>query len=238
MLFNTVQMIDIIIFLVLIIASIMGLTDYFGHRISGLAGKNRDNILSLSSGLLIALLFLILLPNLPLSEESEFIFLSILIGFLCMHFIEKFIYRHVINKRKLLEDLKKAHIVGFGLDNFLVGFIIATIAKTDVIIALELTIPFFLQMLTSSISLDSMDIQLNEKFSKILLSVLPIFGAIVGILLELDGFLTQIVLAFMLGILFYMIVRDVIPSGKRGHPVLFFIGNGISIILWFLLLTF
>ena len=231
-------MIEIIIFLVLILASVMGLTDYFGHRISGLAGKNRDNILSLSSGLLISLLFLILLPSLPLSDGSEVIYLFILIGFLCMHFIEKFIYRHVTNKRKLLEDLKMAHIVGFGLDNFLVGFIIATVAKTDVIIALELAIPFFLQMLTSSISLDSIDIQLNDRFSKILLSILPVFGAIVGILLELDGFLTQGILAFMLGILFYMIIRDVIPSGKRGHPVLFFIGNAISFILWIILITF
>ena len=231
-------MIDIIIFLVLIIATIMGLTDYFGHRISGLAGKNRDDILSLSSGLLIALLFLILLPSLPLTDGSQLIFLFILIGFLCMHFVEKFIYKRVTNKKKLLEDLKMAHIVGFGVDNFLVGFIIATLAKTDPIIALELSIPFFLQMLTSSISLDSIDVQLNDKFSKILLSVLPIFGAIVGILLELDDFLTQSVLALMLGILFYMIIRDVIPSGKRGRPILFFIGNAISIILWIILITF
>ena len=231
-------MIDIIIFLILIIASIMGITDYFGHRISGLAGKYRDDILSLSSGLLISLLFLILLPSLPLGDGSGLIFLYILIGFLCMHFIEKFIYRHVTNKRKLLEDLKMAHIVGFGLDNFLMGFIIATVAKTDVIIALQLAIPFSLQMLTSSISLDSIDVQLNDRFSKILLSILPILGAIVGILLEFDGFLTQCILAFILGILFYMIVRDVIPSGKKGRPVLFFIGNAISIILWIILITF
>ncbi|MHA1255792.1 MAG: hypothetical protein ACTSPS_09365 [Promethearchaeota archaeon] len=231
-------MIDIIIFLVLIIASIMGLTDYFGHKISGLARKNRDNILSLSSGLLIALLFLIVLPSLPLTDSSEIIFFLILMGFLCMHFIEKSIYKRVTNKKKLLEDLKMAHIVGFGLDNFLIGFIIATVAKTDIIIALELAIPFFLQMLTSSISLDSIDVQLNDRFSKILLSILPIFGAIVGILLELDNLLTQSVLALMLGILFYMIIRDVIPSGKRGRPILFFIGNAISIILWILLITF
>jgi zinc transporter ZupT len=216
----------------------MGITDYFGHKISGLAAKNRDNILSLSSGLLIALLFLVLLPSLPLGEGSEVIFLDILIGFLCMHFIEKFIYRHVTNKRKLLQDLKMAHIVGFGLDNFLVGFIIATIAETDLIIALELSIPFFLQMLTSSISLDSMDVQLNDKFSKILLSVLPVLGALVGILLDLEHFLTQNVLALILGILFYMIIRDVIPSGKRGNPILFFIGNAISIMLWLILITY
>jgi len=231
-------MIEIVIFLVLIVASVMGITDYFGHRISGLAGKNRDNILSLNSGLLISLLFLILLPGLLLTDDSQFIYLFILMGFICMHFIEKFIYRHVTNKRKLLEDLKVAHIVGFGIDNFLVGFIIATVAKTDIIIALQLSIPFFLQMLTSSISLDSIDVRLKEKFSKILLSILPIFGAILGILLEFDNFLTQSVLALMLGILFYMIVRDVIPSGKRGRPILFFLGNAISITLWIILITF
>lgn len=231
-------MIDIIIFLIIIIASIMGITDYFGHRISGLAGKNRDNILSISSGLLIALLFLILFPSLNYNDGNGIIFFFLLIGFLCMHFIEKILYKRVKNKQKLLEDLKIAHIVGFGLDNFLVGFIIATLAKTDIIIALELSIPFFFQMLTSSISLDSIDVRLKSRFSKILLSILPLMGAIIGILMELDDFLTQTVLAFTLGILLYMVVRDVIPQGKRGSPLLFFIGNVISIILWIVLIIF
>lgn len=216
----------------------MGITDYFGHKISGLAGKNRDNILSLSSGILIALLFLILFPSLTYNDGPGIIFFFLLIGFLCMHFIEKSIYRRVTNKRKLLENLKMAHIVGFGLDNFLVGFIIATLAKTDIIIALELSIPFFFQMLTSSISLDSIDVRLKNRFNKILLSILPLMGAIIGILIELDNFLTQTVLAFTLGILLYMIVRDVIPQGKRGSPLLFFIGNAISIILWIILITY
>lgn len=226
---------DTVIILIFILASIMGITDYFGHRISGLAGKNRDNILSLSSGLLIALLFLILLPSLTYNDNSGTIFFFLLIGFLCMHFIEKILYKRVKNKQKLLEDLKMAHIVGFGLDNFLVGFIIATLAKTDIIFAIDLAIPFFFLMLTSSISLDSIDVRLKNRFSKILLSILPFMGAILGILMELDDFLTQIVLAFTMGIVLYMIVRDVIPQGKRGSPLLFFIGNTISIILWLIL---
>jgi len=229
---------DIIIILVFIIVTIMGITDYFGHKISGLAGKNRDNFLSLSSGLLISLLFLILLPSLSLNDGSGIIYFFLLMGFLCMHFIEKIIYKRVKNKQKLLEDLKMVHIVGFGLDNFLVGFIIATVAKTDIGIAelAFLALPFFFLMLTSSISLDSIDVRLKNSFSKILLSFLPFMGAIIGILMELDAFLTQTVLAFTMGIILYMVVRDVIPQGKRGSPLLFFVGTIISIILWLILI--
>ena len=85
----------------------MGLADYFGHFISGLAGKNRDNILSFSSGLLISLMFLILVPDLVLLNGSHIIFLNMLIGFLLMHLAEKYIYKHITNKQELLVDLFK-----------------------------------------------------------------------------------------------------------------------------------
>lgn len=52
---------NIIIVVIYVVALIMSFTDYFVHRISGLASKYRDDILSLSSGLLLSLLFLILI---------------------------------------------------------------------------------------------------------------------------------------------------------------------------------
>ena len=223
-----------IIIVVLVIASIMGLADYFGHFISGLAGKSRDNILSFSAGLLISLLFLILVPDLLLLNGSHIIFLYMLIGFLLMHLAEKYIYKHITNKQELLEDLKILHIIGFALDNFLVGFIIASVLEIDLKLVIYLSIPLFLQMLTSSFSLDSIDTRLNDRFSKILLSLLPLIGAIVGLILEFEAFITSYVLALVLGILFYMIIRDVIPQGEKGNFLFFFIGSGISILLWLL----
>lgn len=210
----------------------MGLTDFVGHRISGLAAGHRDSVLSFSAGLLISLLFLILVPNLISMGVSEILFFLMLVGFLLMHLAEKYIYRHIMNKQELLEDLKVVHIIGFGLDNFLVGFIIASLVELDFFIVITLSVPLFLQMLTSSISLDSIDIRINDKYSKIILSVLPILGAILGIVLEFEYLLTNYVLAFVLGILFYMIVRDVLPQGRRGSSVLFFSGNLVTISLW------
>lgn len=225
-------MIDLKILVIIIIAVIMGLTDFVGHRISGLAAGHRDSVLSFSAGLLISLLFLILVPNVISMGVSELLFFLMLVGFLLMHLAEKYIYRHIMNKQELLEDLKVVHIIGFGLDNFLVGFIIASLVELDFFIVITLSVPLFLQMLTSSISLDSIDIRINDKYSKIILSVLPILGAILGIVLEFEYLLTNYVLAFVLGILFYMIVRDVLPQGKRGSSVLFFSGNLVTISFW------
>jgi len=225
-------MIDLKILVIIIIAVIMGLTDFVGHRISDLAAGHRDSVLSFSAGLLISLLFLVLVPNIISMGVSEFLFFLMLVGFLLMHLVEKYIYRHIMNKQELLEDLKVVHIIGFGLDNFLVGFIIASLVELDFSVIITLSVPLFLQMLTSSISLDSIDTRINDKYSKIILSVLPILGAILGIVLELEYLLTNYVLAFVLGILFYMIVRDVLPQGRRGSSVLFFSGNLITISLW------
>lgn len=225
-------MIDLRILVIIIIAVIMVLTDFVGHRISGLAAGHRDSVLSFSAGLLISLLFLILVPNLISMGVSEILFFLMLVGFLLMHLAEKYIYRHIMNKQELLEDLKVVHIIGFGLDNFLVGFIIASLVELDFFIVITLSVPLFLQMLTSSISLDSIDIRINDKYSKIILSVLPILGAILGIVLEFEYLLTNYVLAFVLGILFYMIIRDVLPQGRRGSSVLFFSGNLVTILFF------
>jgi zinc transporter ZupT len=231
-----IRMTSINIIIILGIATIMSLTDYFGHKISGLAGKNRDIWLSLSGGILTALLFLILIPDLISTNNGEisFSFLFILIGFLFMHLAEKYIYQHETNKQKFSDNLKLIHIFGFGLDNFLVGFILASVLETDLSVALNLSIPLFLQMLTSSFSLDSIDTPKSSLLSKIILSLLPIIGALIGILLELDQAISSYLLAFALGVLFYMIVRDVIPQGNRGRASLYFLGNLISIILWIL----
>ena len=229
-------MIDLItLLIIIIIAVIMGIIDFLGHRISGLAAGHRDSILSFSAGLLISLLFLILVPGVIAIGTSEISFFFMLIGFLLMHLFEKYIYKHNMNKQELLEDLKVIHIIGFGLDNFLIGFIIASVVELDFIIVIELSIPLFLQMLTSSISLDSIDTRLNEKYakySKVILSVLPILGAILGVILEIEHLVTNYVLAFVLGLLLYMIIRDVLPQGKKGSQVLFISGNLIGIFLW------
>jgi zinc transporter ZupT len=222
-------MVDLTIVIIIIIAVVMGLTDFFGHKISSLIGEHRDAVLSFSAGLLISLLFLILVPDVIINGVTELLFLFMLVGFLLMHLAEKYIYRHVTHKQELLEDLKIIHIIGFGLDNFLIGFIIASLVELDFAVVITLAVPLLLQMLTSSISLDSIDTRLNDKYSKIILSVLPIVGAILGIVLELEYLLTNYILAFVLGILFYMIIRDVLPQGRKGSSVLFFAGNLITI---------
>jgi len=225
-------MVDLTIVIIIIIAVVMGLTDFFGHRISGLIGGHRDAVLSFSAGLLISLLFLILVPDVIINGVTEVLFLFMLVGFLLMHLVEKYIYRHITDKQELLEDLKIVHIIGFGLDNFLIGFIIASLVELDFSVVITLAVPLFLQMLTSSISLDSIDTRLNDKYSKIILSVLPLSGAILGIVLEFEFLLTNYVLAFVLGILFYMIIRDVLPQGRRGSSVLFFSGNLVTILFF------
>jgi len=227
--------------IIIIIAIILGVTDFLGHKISGLAAGHRDSVLSFSAGLLISLLFLILVPGVLSNGVSEFIFFFLLVGFLLMHLAEKYLYKHMTNKQELLEDLKVVHIIGFGLDNFLVGFILASVIELDFIVVITLSVPLFLQMLTSSISLDSIDTRLNDKYSKyskITLSVLPILGAILGILLEVEQLATNYVMAFVLGILFYMIVRDVLPQGRKGSSVLFLSGNLVTISFWLIRILF
>lgn len=210
----------------------MGLVDYFGPIIAGIGKENHYSLLSFGGGNMIALLFLILVPDLTRDNPDHLTWLFMLLGFLGMHFAEKYLYKHEKDKKKLLLELKELHVVGFGLDNFLMGFIVASVLETQDELVFLIMIPSVVQMLASSIALEELDTRLNNNVSKILLAVMPVIGGFFTIIIEISADVKTIFLAIALGILFYMVVRDVIPIQGYGRPGMFILGNAIVIGIW------
>ena len=176
----------------LIIAFFLGITHYFSSKISNFLERRYAPVLSLSSGMLIALIFLEMLPKLVdgFKELEETIFIFPLVGFILFHLSEKYVYQHIKDKRKMMTELKNFHILGFFIEHFFVGFALSLLLQLDHFSSkIFITLPFFLITISSSISLDHIDKITEGRKIKILLSSSTLVGAITAIIIKVTDIL-------------------------------------------------
>jgi hypothetical protein len=84
------------IFLAIILAIILGLVQFFSKDIVRKCGKYYIHFLSFSAGISITYVFVHLFPHFSreVVKTNQYIFFSLLIGFIFVHLIEKYIYQH------------------------------------------------------------------------------------------------------------------------------------------------
>lgn len=220
------------IIIVLVIAAVLSLVHYFSHKVSDFMEKNHYEVLSFSGGTLIALIFLVLLPEVIGISDSEIIFLLILLGFVVFHLTEKFLYQHVKNKKQQIRELKELHEAGFFIDHFILGFVLVTILEITDYIGFLLLIPIFLHTISSSIALDHIHEKAKTGLNKTVLSASTLFGAITAIILEIDEVSQAAVLALTLGMLIYIVNRDILPKEEKGRPLWFIAGIILIMLIW------
>ena len=111
---------------ILLVAAFLSIVHYLSHRVSSVMERHHYKLLSFNGGLFLALLFLILLPEVVEFSDSVSVYLLILIGFVLFHFANKYLYQHVKDKNRMLSELKMLHDVGFFIDHFMLGFVLVT----------------------------------------------------------------------------------------------------------------
>jgi zinc transporter ZupT len=96
-------------------------------------------------------------------------------------------------------------------------------------------IPFILHTISSSIAMEHIYEKIKSKTNKILLSGSTFIGALTAVALSVEESVQTLILAFALGMLLYIVSRDIIPKREKGSPALFVIGAGIVILFWLLI---
>jgi len=170
------------------------------------------------------------------SAITALVFLSILMGFVIFHISEKYLYQHVKNKKELLKDLKELHVVGFFIDNFIIGFILVTTLKISGFNGIIIILPIILHTISSSMAMEHIHERARTKINKIILSLSPIIGALVALLIIIEGIYLALIIAFLVGMLLKTVNRDVVPRKEKGYPHLFILGVLIVIISWLLII--
>ena len=213
-----------------VLAFFLTIIHFFSKKISKIIEKHHINITSFSAGMFLTLIFIDFLPRSIVGlEYGAPVFLVLTLGFVLFHLSEKYLYQHIKDKKVLLKDLAELHNIGFFIDHLMVGFVLfltfELISYTNYLII----VPFVLHTISSSMSLEHIHRRIKTKFNKFILSTSTFLGALFAYFIELETFWYYTIFSFFLGALLYISIRDMLPKGKKGNPLMFFIGFLLTI---------
>ena len=218
-----------------VLAGILSLMHYFSEEYSPKIERFHAELTSFSAGLFITFIFLDLLPEFFKGSEhvGEFIFLAMLLGFVVFHMGEKYIYQHITNKREMLTNLQGIHALGFFIDHFAVGVaLFLFLSVPDYAFGLILFVPLALHTISSALSLNHLDeVYSRKSIQGILLPLSPLLGVVFAFIVSPSPEVYYLLFSFVLGALFYIVIRDMIPTGKKGNLIFFMVGFLVSLTL-------
>ena len=221
----------------IILAIILSIIHYFSEIVSEKVEKYHAQLISVSAGIVITLIFIEIIPELLRINQSlnDAVFLFMLLGFVMFHVSEKFLYQHIKTKKKLMKDLAELHFLGFFIDHFLLGFLLV-LAITTISLGFLIFIPLVFHTIASSISLEHIHERTKYSLkSKILLSSSTTIGALIAFFLIPPSTVYLLLFALLTGSLLYISTRDMLPGGKEGNPLYFLVGVLIMILLLLLI---
>ncbi len=218
------------------LAVILTFFHFYGGLLIKYARKYNMHIISFSAGMFITFIFVEMFPKLfeGINYIGKIIFALFLGGFVIFYLSEKYIYQNVKSQKLIKKDVSEFHILGFFLDHFTIGFFLILLSYTDVFLGFLVFIPLVFHMLASAITLHNIEASLNiDIIIKIILSGAVLIGAVVAAFLGagLNVRLYYSLFAFVVGALFFIVLRDLLPKDKHRKPLLFIIGVGVATVL-------
>ncbi len=218
-----------------LLSLILASVHFFSEKYAEHVKKFHMQTISFSAGLFLGLIFLYLLPEFfnGMYHVGESIFLLMLAGFVSLHLGEKYVYQHIVNKKEQMKDLASIHALGFFVNHFLVGITLFLAFSIEGILSgFLIFIPLLLHTFSSSLSLNDIDKTFNKKLlAGFLLPMSPVFGVLAAYALNLTPYLYHLLFSFVLGAMLYIAVRDTLPRGQSGKPLLFLIGVLVSVLV-------
>lgn len=212
----------------LILTFILSIFHYFFESYVKHFKKYDVSFTSFSSGLFITYIFISLFPEVVKGSvhHADRIYLYMLLGFVFLHVIEKYVSRHALTKYKRARDLREIRTATFIINLFVIGAAMITFAKIGDTSLLFLTfIPALFHVVSSSLLVEHLHKSVREhNFFKILCSGAIFFGAVAGFFFVFSLAVYYFLIAFMAGTLLYLITRDVLPKYRLSNSFLFILG--------------
>ncbi|MCH7771524.1 MAG: hypothetical protein IIA49_11010 [Bacteroidetes bacterium] len=149
--------------------------------------------------------------------------------------MEKYFYQHTVGEERLFR-FKEIHFFIFFLYYFIIGIILTNFLEINILKGFLLFIPILFYAAVSRISFVEVHIHIREqKFFRILLALATLLGVLSASVILENIFLYHILLAFIIGAFFYIVIMDFIPREAKGRPEYFLLG--VSIYTLFITLT-
>ncbi len=216
-----------------ILALILSVVDFFTEGLFSKPSPNKMKFISVSAGVSVSYIFLILLPEIYTGSItiSRILFLAILFGFGIFHVIEKYI-RQNFTGPALRKEHRLVHSLTSFVYFFVVGFLLVKLAEDDgSLSSILLFVPIALHIV-----IDSLPRRHTKKHHLRALSASsPFLGAILASFVDIGKMGNVILLGAVGGALLYTVVRESLPRDREGKPMYFTTGLLLFTVLILLL---
>jgi hypothetical protein len=227
----------------IIFAVMIAVAHYLSDRLCVLCKKIWVPLISSVAGIAIVYVFVNLYPEFysAASFVSPFIFTSVFLGFSIFYLIDKEIYQK-IKHEEAPKNIELAHGYGLTIYYFVVGIALVRLLSISLKEGILFFIPVFIYAGMSTLASYGIHGMHSPPY-KILtpLHEIQALGVILGTLVALFFSIPEFFLLYLtgliVGILTYIVIRDMLPKGRRGKPLYFVLGAlsylALIIILWY-----
>lgn len=206
----------------LIFAIVIAVTYYYTNRFKIKHRVYSQKILSFAAGVSITYVLLELFPaftEVALSI-SKLLFVSILLGFIAHHLIEKEIYKHN-RDHELIKLLTLEENIFSFVYHIILGIVLVTFAKESTIEGVLAFVPILTFTLVSTLPMAPHPTKIKTLF----MSSSTIIGALLALLWEkIPLWLEFSLIGLATGVLLYTVIRHHIPFGRKGRIGYFTLG--------------
>jgi hypothetical protein len=218
------------------VAVALTVVHFLGEVVSNRIEEWHAELVSLGAGLMVGTFFLEIMPQLGVGATAlgHFTYLALLVGFLIVHLLEKTAYQHAPSEARIAIDTTWFEVAGLVVYQFVVGIIIVLFFEAYGDLALVLILPFFVRTFANSVSSSHINEKVRGRVNHLAQAVTPLVGASVGTALIASEMQLYMVFSTSMGVLLYIIVRDMIPMGRAGKPLYFVVGVAINVALFLL----
>ena len=153
---------------------------------------------------------------------SKFLFISLLIGFISHHVVEKEIYKHN-KKQELIKMLSLEENVFYFFYHIILGFVFVSITRHNFIEGLFFFVSISAYTLASNLPATH---HKSKKTKTLLLSTSTFIGALIAtfIISSIALWIELMLIGFVTGVLLFTITRHHIPYGRKGSIGYFTLG--------------
>lgn len=199
----------------------MAAVHFLGEELEEYIGGYREQIVSFSSGASITYIFVQLMPEFHrvTSESTGLIFAFPLIGFSSIHLLEKYVAKAGLPEEKMRKDFGEIHSAFLFLYHGAIGYLVSSLLIESAVTGILFFLPIVMHVAVSSLSLTELHQSVMEKrFVKIAVSLAPVIGVAAHRLGSVSSHLFNPLFGTVIGMFFYIVIRDSIPRDDRGRP--------------------
>lgn len=206
-------------------ALLISILHYLSDFISLKLIRYRGKILPFAAGLSITYIFLELLPLVYIDIENlrNIAYIFILSGFTIFHVMEKYVYQHSRSQERLTK-LMHVHSLGFFVYYTMIGIVLFVLAQNPRG-GILFMIPILFHSTISSASFKEIHADLKEsRVIRLFLASSTLIGVFIAGVFPVSLQVYYAMLGFVVGVLFYIIIKDIVPEKEEGDPMYFLAG--------------